>query len=82
MTVAGFCLGLLGGITWHYYDFFHGSVTWIAFSAGPGTEEPAAFTIDATWWPELLLGSVGGVTLGLVAATMLGRLGWRFVRQV
>jgi hypothetical protein len=81
MTVAGCCLGLLGGIAWHYFDFFHGSVTWIAFSAGPGTGEPMQFSTGAVWWPELLLGSVGGATLGLVVAAVLGRLGWRFVRR-
>jgi hypothetical protein len=81
LTVAGFCLGLLGGMAWHYYEFFRGPVTWIAYSAGPEVGETMQFSTDAVWWPELLLGSLGGVIVGLAAATLLGRLGWRFVRR-
>ncbi|HWL99700.1 MAG TPA: hypothetical protein VNP20_20325 [Nocardioidaceae bacterium] len=80
MTVAGLCLGLAGAVAWHHYEFFRGTVTWIAYSAGPGADAPAV-SFDTSWWPELLVGSVAGVTLGLVLATSLGRFGWRFVRH-
>ena len=79
MTVAGLCLGLAGAVAWHHYEFFHGTVTWIA-RRGTGAGAPEV-SFDTSWWPELLVGSVAGVTLGLVAATLLGRFGRRFVRQ-
>jgi hypothetical protein len=80
MAVAGLALGVAGAFSWHYYEFFRGPVTWVAYATGTGGEQSVQFSSSSTWWPEALLGPVMGVALGLIIAVLLARRGWRLTK--
>ena len=74
--LGGLLLGVACAVAWHYAWLRSGG--WFAYS--PLSGEIHVSWENANWLPEVIIGPVAGLLLGLGAGWLLAWRGWRLVR--